>query len=184
MARCYSDDAVDWPSKPFLATEAFESTGTESFTLDFADPNQLTLLIFYGHDCPISNRYVPEIKRLTESYTSAQIRLLLVMPGNIDATTAKAHFSEFDIKSIGIIDRKLSLTKHYGIKTLPEVALLKADGQLVYRGRIDDLYIALGQKRKVVTQFDLRNAIDETLAGNAVTVRETKAIGCIINLGD
>jgi hypothetical protein len=51
--------------------------------------------------------------------------------------------------------------------------------QVVYRGRIDDQY-APGINRTTVSQHDLRNAIEETLAGKEITVTSTEAVGCMI----
>jgi hypothetical protein len=53
-------------------------------------------------------------------------------------------------------------------------------GELLYRGRIDDGYAALGKKRAVVTEHDLRDALDAIAAGKPVKKAKTKAIGCLI----
>ena len=64
--------------------------------------------------------------------------------------------------------------------TTPEVAVIGASGQVLYRGRIDNLYAALGKKRPEATEKDLRRALDEVLSGSRVSTPETKAIGCYI----
>jgi hypothetical protein len=58
--------------------------------------------------------------------------------------------------------------------------VLGKKGQILYRGRIDDLYVALGKKRAAVTERNLRDALDALAAGKAVRKSETKAIGCLI----
>ena len=51
-----------------------------------------------------------------------------------------------------------------------------ADGKLVYHGRIDENY----EEPTKVTSPDLKNALDQILAGQAVSKTETKAFGCTI----
>ena len=56
--------------------------------------------------------------------------------------------------------------------------VLGADGARVYRGRIDDRYLAPGQYRMKPTTRELRDAIEAVLAGRPVPVAEMKAAGC------
>jgi hypothetical protein len=49
-----------------------------------------------------------------------------------------------------------------------------------YRGRIDDLYAALGRPRRQVTHPDLRDALDDLVAGKPVRTPRTEATGCYI----
>ena len=44
----------------------------------------LTVLVFTTTDCPISNRYAPEIKRLSETF-SGKARFVLVYPAASDS---------------------------------------------------------------------------------------------------
>ena len=54
------------------------------------------------------------------------------------------------------------------------------NGQVLYRGRIDNVYASLGKRRPAATEHDLRKALDEILDGKPVSTPETKAIGCYI----
>ena len=54
------------------------------------------------------------------------------------------------------------------------------DGTLAYSGRIDNLYAELGRPRQAATERDLRNALDDIVAGRAVRTPNTQAIGCYI----
>jgi len=53
-------------------------------------------------------------------------------------------------------------------------------GQVLYRGRIDNVYAALGKRRPEATERDLRKALDEILQGKAVTTSQTQPVGCYI----
>jgi len=51
---------------------------------------------------------------------------------------------------------------------------------MIYRGRVDDLYVDFGQARAEPTTHDLADAIESTLLGKSVANPRTQAIGCLI----
>ena len=66
----------------------------------------------------------------------------------------------------------------------PEAAVLRLQDDkhwtLVYRGRINDLYVALGKRRAAATSHDLRRAIDAALANRPIDFEPVPAVGCLI----
>ena len=58
--------------------------------------------------------------------------------------------------------------------------MLAPDGQVLYRGRIDDKYVTLGQPRFRVDRHDLRDALDAVVRGGPSPRRTRAAIGCFI----
>jgi hypothetical protein len=62
----------------------------------------------------------------------------------------------------------------------PEAVVLGKGGEVLYRGRIDDNYLAFGKKRAAARQHDLSDALDAIAAGQTVKEKETQAIGCVI----
>ena len=58
--------------------------------------------------------------------------------------------------------------------------MLGRKGEVLYRGRIDDLYAGLGKKRAMATQHDLREALDAINVGKSVKKKEITVIGCMI----
>ena len=64
----------------------------------------------------------------------------------------------------------------YGAQKTPEIFVIGQDGKLLYHGRIDENY----EEPSKVTSPDLKNALDQILAGQAVAKTETKAFGCSI----
>ncbi len=140
-----------------------------------------TVLFFVTHDCPISNRYAPEINRIVTGYHHRNIAFYFVYvdPAGTEAQTRK-HLKEFGFAAPAIRDTKQTLVKMTGATVTPEVAVLTAAGKRVYRGRIDDRIVAFGKQREVPTKFDLRNALDALLKSQPVPVAQTEAIGCFI----
>ncbi|MEO5739080.1 MAG: redoxin domain-containing protein [Vicinamibacterales bacterium] len=141
----------------------------------------MTVLIFVSTDCPISNRYAPEIKRLHEEFTSRGVHLRLVYPNPLDSEAAiSKHLEEFGYPQIAQRDRDHTLVKKAGATITPEAAVFDARERLVYRGRIDNRFVELGRERPAATQHDLRDALAAVLAGRPVRAPHTQAVGCFI----
>jgi hypothetical protein len=139
-----------------------------------------TVLVFTTTDCPISNRYAPEIQRL-ESRFGQQVRFVLVFPVATDsAVVILTHLKKFAFSSEAVRDTAQELIKHTGVTISPEVAVLDRKSQVVYRGRIDDRYLELGLERSQPTVRDLEKALEAVVAAKPVAVRETQAVGCIL----
>jgi hypothetical protein len=79
-----------------------------------------------------------------------------------------------------LLDPAHRLVKLAGATMTPQAVVVDAAGQALYRGRINDLYAALGKRRARPTSHDLRDALDAIAAGKAVHNAETKVIGCYI----
>ena len=141
----------------------------------------LTVLIFVSIDCPVSNRYAPEIKRIYDDFAPSGVRFRLVYPNPLDSDEAiSRHVREYGYPMIGERDRGHKLAKTAGATITPEAAVFDKNGRLVYLGRIDDRFVELGRERPAATQLDLRNALTAVLAGKAVSRLHTQAVGCFI----
>jgi hypothetical protein len=141
----------------------------------------ITVLIFVSTDCPISNRYAPEIKRLHEEFISRGIRFQLVYPNPLDDEAAIArHLQDYGYPQIARRDRDHTLVKMAGATITPEAVVFDARQRIAYRGRIDDRFVELGRERPAATQPDLRNALTALLAGRPVSPSRTQAVGCFI----
>ena len=141
----------------------------------------MTVLIFVSTDCPISNRYAPEIKRLHDEFTPRGVRFRLVYPNPLDSDTdIRRHLEEYGYPQISQRDPDHTLVKKAGATITPEAAVFDARDRLVYRGRIDDRFVELGRERPAATQPDLRNALTAFLAGTRVSPSHTQAVGCFI----
>ena len=75
--------------------------------------HQLELLFFISSDCPISNRYAPEIQRVCNDYQSRGVRCVAVYPDAPDAATVKRH-GEAQCEDCAEADPFFSVRKHQG----------------------------------------------------------------------
>ena len=142
---------------------------------------QLTVLVFTTTECPISNRYAPEIARLTQTFArKAEFVLVYPVPADSDAAI-REHVRKFGYTNTWRRDEGQKLVKETGVTVTPEVAVMSADGKQLYRGRIDDRYVSFGVDRPQPTVRDLERSLDAILAGKPVPVERTQAIGCFIS---
>jgi hypothetical protein len=141
----------------------------------------MTVLIFLSTECPVSNRYAPEIARLHGEFAPRGVTFRLVYPNPLDDEMAiQKHVAEFGYPPVAERDSNHILVKHTGATITPEAVVLDARQRVVYRGRIDDRFVELGRERPTATTRDLRNAITAALAGRRVTPSHTQAVGCFI----
>ena len=139
------------------------------------------VLVFLGTECPVSNGYAPELARIAKEFAPRGISIVGVH-GDPDVTQSMAaeHAREYGLTFPILLDPEQKLAQATGVATMPEVALLLADGEVVYRGRIDDKYSDNGKRREQPTTHDLRVAIAAVLADKRPDPATTKAFGCPI----
>jgi len=138
-----------------------------------------SVLIFYLQDCPISNSYAPEINRIAATFTNFAFYIVQVDP-DLKLEAAKQHARQYALSPPVLLDARHELVRRAGATITPEAVVIGKDGSIVYRGRIDNLYVEPGKKRSSATSHDLRDALDSIQAGHPAKPKETKAVGCLI----
>ncbi len=142
------------------------------------------VLFFTASDCPISNRYIPEIERLDHEFAPQGVHFWWVYPNPGDtAAVVRRHDEQFGLHADAVLDTEQRLTHMAHATITPEVAVFTSTAEglrEVYRGRIDDRYVALGQERPAATRHDLEMAIRAVLATRAVPKPRGPAVGCSI----
>ncbi len=138
-------------------------------------------LVFISTECPIAREYVPELNRLAASMSDQPIKFLGVLsdPGLSRADAVKFR-DEFKLGFPVLFDASGELAETLQPTHVPQAFVLSADSEVVYRGRVDDRYAALGKKRPEVTTHDLADALAATVAGQKIEVPETATVGCPI----
>lgn len=168
---------------PEQERDGFVDVLGDQYRLPGPDDCKAVVLLFVGHDCPISNGYTREIVRLGQEYAPQQVAFCVVYAdADISLDDARKHAEEFGFCRPALLDPTMTLARRVGATVKPEAAVLSPKGELLYRGRIDDRYVELGKRRDQPTRRDLRDALEEVLAGKPVTTPRTKAIGCDIDL--
>ncbi len=148
-------------------------------------------IVFISHECPIANAMAPDLRALAAHAAANGVALHLVHPSPW-ATRGELlrHAREFGFVSAAgtdvsvLADPSQSLVARCGATVTPEGALLRLDGkgggELLYLGRVNDLYVGIGRRRPSISSHDLGNAIDAAVAGRAIPQPFPKAVGCFI----
>ena len=164
--------------------ESIQATDVDGVTLSIPSERNLkaTVVFFVLPDCPISNAYAPEVKRIATEYAKKNIETWIVyVDPDLSAAEMRKHASDYGLEGHLICDRSRDLVKKLGVTIAPEVAVVNSRGERLYRGRIDNLYADYGKRRVKPTEHDLRDALEAVLTGKPVANETTKAIGCIIS---
>ena len=142
------------------------------------------VLFFTATDCPISNRYIPEIQSLENKFAAQQVVFWYVYP-NVGETAAavRQHERDFGAEQHVLFDREHSLVALTHARVTPEAAILvptenAAALRVLYHGRIDNRYIQIGQQRPSATQFDLERALEDVLQNRPVRPPDGPPVGC------
>jgi hypothetical protein len=138
------------------------------------------VLLFVRSDCPISNRYAPEIEGLYAKYSPASVDFRLIYTeAGLSSAAMEHHREEYGYKIPGELDAGHRYVKRAGVRATPEAAVF-VGGQLVYRGRIDDRFVDFGKVRASAEHHDLEEVLAAIVAGKVPRFRETRAFGCAI----
>lgn len=88
----------------------------------------------------------------------------------------KAYAKDQKYKWNYVIDKNHEVADAFGANRTPEVFLFDKEMKLVYHGAIDDN----PSDASAVNRQHLKEAINELAAGKAVSVKESKSVGCSI----
>ena len=140
------------------------------------------LYIFLEEECPMCQYYSLTLRELHDTYAKQGIQFVGLFPfsdsrlDKIQAFKEKYQFP-FELK----LDENQALARLFEARITPEVVLTNAEGEIKYRGRIDNAYDRPGRRRRVITQHELKDAMDAILAGRDPEISRTQAVGCFIS---
>jgi thiol-disulfide isomerase/thioredoxin len=138
------------------------------------------VVIFTNTTCPLVQKYWPKLKRLEEQYHGQGVQFVSVNVGPDDEIQEIAQQAiDFGIEFPLVKDTDGSCVKSLGVEWTPEVAVLDGQRRLRYRGRIDD-QLRISGTRPEVLHDDLKDALDDLLAGREPAIGETVVDGCRI----
>jgi len=141
---------------------------------------QAVVLVFLGVDCPLAKLYAPRLSELSKQYAPHGVQFVGIDSNAPDTPTKLAAFAKtFGIDFPVLHDAGNVVADQIGAARTPEIFVLDRQRVVRYHGRIDDQY-AVGASREKVNKRELVSALDEVLAGKAVTQPSTSFTGCII----
>lgn len=154
-----------------------DSAGNEVSLSDFA--GKVVVLEWLNPDCPFVQRHYKTgtMKSLATQYGGEGVVWLTINSTNYMDAAANAKFkADNDLPYSILVDQSGEVGHLYGAATTPHMYIIDGSGKLVYIGAIDDDPRGNTDAPKNYVSA----ALDEVLAGNAVTTAETKPYGCSV----
>jgi peroxiredoxin len=134
------------------------------------------VLIFIATRCPISNGYNERMEKLAQDYKARGINVIGINSNSTEPVSeVKSHAAEKGLTFAILKDDGNKIADRFGASHTPEAYVINASNKLVYHGRIDDAL-----RIEKISSNDLRNALDEMLAGKPVSRTSADAFGCSI----
>ena len=144
------------------------------------EPVVWRVLLFLAPLCPICQNMSFDLRQIEADFGEAPIEFIGLFP---NASTTEDQIQVFK-ETYGLeMDMALDTAnwaEALGARWTPEVFVLDASDAVVYRGRINDRYFAPGKRMPKTRKRDLDAALRSCLAGDAVKVPVTDAVGCPI----
>ncbi len=139
------------------------------------------VVIFSCNHCPYVKDYETRMVSIQKDYEAKGVQLVAIN-SNDDKAYPEDSFPEMvaRAKERGfnfpyLRDESQRVVEAYGGICTPHVFAFDSGRALRYRGRIDD-----SRDKSKVTSQDLRNALDDMVAGRRVRTPDTKPFGCSI----
>lgn len=143
-----------------------------------------TVVLFLSFDCPNSNNYTPTLLDFAKSFSSQGIKFIGVCENELTAEELKAKSAEYKFPFPVFTDPKQAIADTFKAKITPEAFVLDHNQVMRYRGRIDNMFSERLKRNPTVTDHDLKNALEDLLAGKPVRTPVTNAVGCPIGSRD
>jgi peroxiredoxin len=165
--------------RPAPQFQLVDSEGKTHALAEWRDA-RLVVVAFLGTECPLAQRYAARLNELTSEYTPKGVRFVAI-DSNVQDTSEKtaAFVHDYALRFPLLLDPDNRVADQFGAVRTPEVFLIDGQRIIRYRGRVDDQY-GIGVQKSKPGRRDLAVALDELLAGRAVSQPELPARGCFI----
>ena len=140
-----------------------------------------TVLITLDPECPFCQGYGPVIDSLSRTFSAEGVRFVGLYPTTFIAPDSALRFareSSFDFPQVLDADCSIASTLH--ARVTPECFVLDKQGELLYRGAIDNWAVRAGKHRVNATEHYLSDALHAALSEGDKRSEEVLAVGCIV----
>ncbi len=172
---------VGYTIEPFVLRDLH---GTERPSSELIG-KRFSVVAFLGTECPLAKLYAPRLVELHRQFASQGVTFIAVNSNRQDSMAELQHFARrYKIDFPLLKDPGNRVADLFDARRTPEVFVLDQNLTVRYRGRIDDQYgfdtNGRAFARDTPQRRDLAVALEELLAGQAVSVPETLPAGCLI----
>lgn len=174
------DRSTPKPAVPAITFSLLDLKGA-THPLDQNDGRRVRTYVFLSTHCPVSNDYIQTLNALHARFPEKPVDLFgVVSDASVTRSNAVEHFREFKAEFPILFDSSGLLQQALKPLHVPEGIVLDRNGQLVYRGAIDNAWEALGRRRPKAEKEFVADAIIAALDNKVPAIAETKPVGCLI----
>tara|TARA_B100000989_G_scaffold207567_1_gene157296 strand:- start:97 stop:699 length:603 start_codon:yes stop_codon:yes gene_type:complete len=140
------------------------------------------LVIFTCNTCPFVVMWEDRYKMLEEYCKKNNIGMAYINSNykrrkSVDSYNSMIeHSKNMNYSYEYLVDNKSKLANRFNAKTTPHIFLFDESNKLIYKGSIDNNY----KDKSNVTEFYIKDAMDQMLKNEKIEISNTKAIGCSI----
>ena|SRR2546421_10426731 len=158
-------------------------TDGRTYSLDSFRDDDILVVIFNSNRCPTAKAFEERMNAIQRDYAERGVRLVainstdehLYAEESLPAMVERAREGGYTFPYLKDADQRAA--RSFGAECTLHAFVLDRERRVRYRGRIED-----SRNAERATTHDLRDALDDLLAGREVRVPETQAYGCALDL--
>ena len=160
-----------------------DTVSGEMMSLDQLKSDQVTVVMFLCNHCPYVKHVNPQLVQVARDYQSQGVSFVGISSNDVETYPEDSpEEMEKVAQQLGypfpyLYDESQEVAHSYQAACTPDLYVFDGDMKLVYRGQLDD---ARPKNEQPVTGRDLRQALDNVLAGKPVSADQKPSIGCNI----
>lgn len=145
-----------------------------------AGDKKAVVLFFVSPFCSTTRPFMPEINAIAAEYADRAVVHLVHSDSEITPEVALQHADMYKVTASVLVDKEQKLATRVHAKVTPEAVVLSPSGEVLYKGRINDLYLGPTKRQRAASTKDLCDALDAVLDGKPVAAPQPEAQGCKI----
>ena len=158
----------------FQLADTFEKTHSLN-----AYSGNVVVLVFWSFKCPVSLAYIDRIEEIRNKYEGKKVVVLgIASSPNETAAEIRANVANLNMKVPVLLDSEGSVAEKLGATHTPSAFIIDGGAVLRYKGALDNNK-KLGENGRIAYVAD---ALDAILSGRAVSMPETRPVGCSLRL--
>ncbi len=160
-----------------------DTVTNKELSLDDLKSAKAAVVMFICNHCPYVVNIIDELVNVGNEYKSKGVSFVAISSNDVEnypedsPQKMKELAEEKGFPFPYLYDETQEVAKSYKAACTPDIYVFDSEMKLVYRGQIDDSRPGNNIKP---SGSDLRNALDNILAGKGVSPDQTPSIGCNI----
>ena len=178
------DESGQAQQTPSTAFTLEDQTGKDVSLDDFK--GKVVVLEWVNPECPFVQRHYKNgtMVNLANEYKDRGVVWLAInSTKHFNQEKNREFHEQYNLPFPVLDDHTGVVGKRFQAKTTPQMFVIDKVGQIAYAGAIDD-DSSIGGGKGNATENYVKKALDELLAGKAVTTSQTKPYGCSVKYAD